>query len=64
MAGGDTAEEEGWAKDLVNKNSSSFAGVFPLMAYKANGNLADVKKIINEEVMHFITIRGWSEAFP
>jgi hypothetical protein len=34
------------------------------MAYKANGNLADVKKIINEEVMHFITIRGWSEAFP
>jgi len=34
------------------------------MAYKANKNLTDVKKIINEEVMHFMTVRGWSKAFP
>lgn len=62
MVGGDTAEQEAKGPALASKGSA-FNGAYPLQAFKANGNLNNVKLIINEEVMHFFTIRGWSVAF-
>ena len=54
MIGGDTAEQEQKALHL-----NGFKGAFPLKAYRAKGNMEDVKRIIEEEVMHFLTLRGW-----
>ena len=34
-----------------------------MKAFMANGDTEYVKKIIEEEVMHFITVRGWSLAY-
>lgn len=63
IVGGDTAEQEAKGTELAN-SGSAFNGAFPLKAFHANGNLAEVKKIINEEIMHFMTQVGWGPAFP
>lgn len=62
MVGGDTAEQE--AKGPALSDGTYFNGAFPLKVYMGNDNTDEVKKILEEEVMHFMTIVGWSPAFP
>lgn len=50
LVGGDTAEQEANGAKVSGMTQS-----FPLKAFYANGNTAEVKKIINEEIMHFMT---------